>query len=147
MATVLIAEDEENVRRYVRTVLEGEGHTVYEAPDGQRALEEIARNNPDILLLDMKMPKLDGLGVLRKLAADDDSMPRVVLLTGATDEEDFLRGWGAGADDYISKPFEPETLLGAIERVLTLSQEELEANRQREIERARLLRQIDRFLE
>ena len=146
MPTILVADDEENVRKLVRMNLQAEGYTVLEAVDGQDALDKITAQDPDVIVLDVRMPRVDGLGVLRRLQGQGETR-RVVMLTGATDEEDYLRGWGAGADDYISKPFEPEQLLSAVERVLNLSPQELQTQREREIERARLLRQLDRFLE
>ncbi len=146
MPTVLIADDEENVRKVVRLNLEAEGYTVLEVPDGEEALETISRDDPDVLVLDVQMPKVDGLGVLRQLQKDGRDL-RVIMLTGATDEEDYLRGLGAGAHGYIAKPFEPEDLIGAVEQVLNLTVQDLQVHREREIERARLLRQLDRFLE
>lgn len=147
MPSVLIADDDKNVRKMVRVLLESEGYTVHEAPDGKVALEVIDAHSPDVLVLDVHMPEIDGLGVLRKLQADNPVAQRVVLLTGATEEEDYLRGYGAGADDYVAKPFEPDTLLNAIAKVMEFDPKELEKRRQAEIERARLLRQLDRFLE
>ncbi len=147
MPSVLIADDDQNVRKMVRVLLESEGYTVHEAPDGKAALEVIDAHKPDVLVLDVHMPEMDGLGVLRKLQADNAEAQRVVLLTGATEEEDYLRGYGAGADDYVAKPFEPDTLLNAIGKVMEFDPKELEKRRQAEIERARLLRQLDRFLE
>jgi DNA-binding response OmpR family regulator len=147
MASVLIADDDQSVRTMVRTLLESEGYEVLEASDGQETLDVIGSRSPDVLVLDVRMPKLDGMGVLRKLQGESGTTQRVVMLTGAVEEEDHLRAWGAGADDYVTKPFEPEALVGAIERVINLTPKQLEEHRQREIERARLLRQLDRFLE
>lgn len=146
MPTILIADDEENIRRVVRLNLEAEGYSVIEAGDGEEALRRLEIDRPEILILDVRMPKLDGLAVLRQLQTDSSDV-RVLMLTGATDEEDYLRGLGAGAVDYIAKPFEPEDLVGAVEQLLNLSPDELQSYREREIERARLLRQLDRFLE
>lgn len=147
MASVLIADDEQHIRTLVRLNFEDQGYTVFEASDGEETLSQIRENEPDVIILDVKMPKLDGLGVLRKLQAEGADQYRVVMLTGATGEEDHLRGYGAGADGYVTKPFEPADLLGAVERVLNLTPQELRAQREQEIERARLLRQLDRFLE
>jgi DNA-binding response OmpR family regulator len=146
MASVLVADDEENVRMMLRIVLDDEGYSVLEAADGRQALKMIEEHDPDVILLDVKMPHLSGLEVLRKLH-EQGTDHRVVILSGATEEEDILRMYGAGAYDYVTKPYEPEVVLGAIERVLNLSPEELAEHREREIERARLLRQLDRFLE
>lgn len=147
VASVLVADDDQSVRTMLRALLQSEGYDVHEASDGEQALEVITSRSPDVIVLDVKMPRMDGLGVLRKLQSEGSESRRVVMLTGATEEEDYLRGWGAGADDYVAKPFEPETLLTAVARVLSLTPKELEEQRQREIERARLLRQLDRFLE
>lgn len=144
---VLIADDDASVRVLVRTVMESEGFTVVEAADGREALELIRARKPDVALIDVGMPKLDGFSLLRELSTKGEGVQRVVLVTGAVEEEDYIRGWGLGADAYVSKPFDPEALVGTVQEVLGLSDEELGARREREIERARLLRQLDRFLD
>lgn len=146
MTSVLIADDEQHIRTLVRLNFEDQGYEVFEAVDGEQALDLIESSEPDVIILDLKMPKVDGLGVLRKLQSEGAGY-RIVMLTGATGEEDHLRGYGAGADVYVTKPFEPEDLLGAVEDVLSKNPTELKERREQEIERARLLRQLDRFLE
>lgn len=147
MSSVLIADDEQHIRTLVRLNFEDQGYEVLEAGDGEEALSIIESSEPDVVILDVKMPKLDGLGVLRKLQSEGSDQHRVVMLTGATGEEDHLRGYGGGADAYVTKPFEPEDLLGAVEAVLAMTPGQLKEQREQEIERARLLRQLDRFLE
>lgn len=147
MTSVLIADDEQHIRTLVRLNFEDQGYEVLEAADGEQALEVIEGSEPDVVILDLKMPKVDGLGVLRRLQSEGVDQHRIVMLTGATGEEDHLRGYGAGVDVYVTKPFEPEDLLGAVEDVLSKNPTELKERREQEIERARLLRQLDRFLE
>lgn len=147
---ILVADDDVSVRSLIRVLLESEGYSVLEAGDGREALEMIAVQDPDVLILDVGMPHIDGFGVLRKLQSaegQEKKKARVLLLTGKVEEEDYLRGWSLGADAYLSKPFEPQALVGTIEEVLSLTDTELRQRREREVERARLLRQLDRFLE
>lgn len=147
MTSVLIVDDEQHIRTVVRLNFEDQGYTVIEATDGEEALRMIEQEKPDLIILDLKLPKVDGLGVLRKLQSQGADEHRVVMLTGATGEEDHLRGYGAGADEYVTKPFEPEDLMAVVEDVLSKSAQELKDRREQEIDRARLLRQLDRFLE
>jgi DNA-binding response OmpR family regulator len=147
MPTVLIADDDANIRRMIRVNLEAEGFQVFEASDGREALDLIRENHPDVALIDVRMPQVDGFAVLRELSARGESAQRVLLVTGAVDEDDFIRGWGLGADGYISKPFEPADLMAAVQEVISRTPQELAVRREREIERARLLRQLDRFLD
>jgi len=147
LAKILIADDEQNIRTFLRTALQSEGHTVIEAKDGAEALELITREGPELLILDVQMPRLTGFDVLRRLQAQGQEDKRVLFLTGATDEEDFLKGWGYGADGYLTKPMDIDVLLKAVDEVMALSTKERQERRDREIERARLLRQLDRFLD
>jgi DNA-binding response OmpR family regulator len=148
VATILIADDEPNVRTFVSTLLKTDGHTVIEAQDGTEALSLAQSRSPDLLILDVRMPEKSGFEVLRRLqAAEGHEDKRVLFLTGATDEEDHLKGWTYGADGYLTKPIDGDELLIAVADVLALTPDQRQENRDREIERARLLRQLDRFLE
>ena len=133
-ALVLIAEDSLVVRTLLRRQLEDYGHRVVEAGDGEEALAMCREHDPDVILLDVEMPKLDGHGVLAALQASPDMADTpVVFLTARTTTEDVVEGLRLGAHDYLRKPFEPAELLARVSaavRVKTL-QDEL---RQRNIE-------------
>ena len=108
---ILIADDEEDVKVIVQLFLESKGYEIVTAFDGLDALDKIKEEKPDLILLDIMMPILDGFEVCRKLKADPDTagIP-VVMLSASTHSESKQRGLDAGAVDYIIKPFEPEHL-------------------------------------
>src|SRR5687768_10686670 len=128
---ILVVEDDPSVRMLMKSVLESEGHTVTEASDGREALTMILEKEPDVALVDVRMPRLDGFGLLQELQASGRKDQRVLLVTGAVDEGDYLRGWGLGADGYISKPFDPQDLIRSIEEVMALKADEREKRRQK----------------
>ena len=113
---VLVTDDERSVRSAVRRALTLEGYRVSEAGDGAEALDTIARDRPDAVVLDVMMPELDGLQVCRALRDGGDSMP-VLMLTARDEIEDRVRGLDEGADDYLVKPFALQELLARV-RVL-----------------------------
>jgi type II secretory ATPase GspE/PulE/Tfp pilus assembly ATPase PilB-like protein/CheY-like chemotaxis protein len=113
--TVLLVEDEAPLRRVLRDVLEHEGFRVLEAGDGARALEEVDRSAPDLVVLDLMLPQMDGYEVLRRLRArPTTSRVRVLVLTALGDEESEVRVFEVGADDYLQKPFRPQALTARI---------------------------------
>jgi DNA-binding response OmpR family regulator len=116
---VLIAEDDEDVLVLVRTVLERSGHEVMVARDGAEALELAGARRPDLAVLDISMPELDGLEVLRRLRADEETcrMP-VVLLSARSQEADVALGYETGASAYIRKPFSPRELTQRVAELL-----------------------------
>ena len=115
---LLIADDEPAVRALVQVTLEGDDYEILEAEDGVEALEKARDEGPRLVLLDIMMPRLDGLEVCRALKADPDtSYIVVVMLTAQAQERDRGRGLAAGADDYFTKPFSPLALLNMVERV------------------------------
>jgi DNA-binding response OmpR family regulator len=118
-ATILLADDDPLIASIVRHRLQKAGYRVDHAADGAAALRAVEGARPDLLILDLKMPELDGLGVLRQLRADERlrSLP-VIILTALGDEEDVLRGFSAGADDYLAKPFSPAELAVRVDRLL-----------------------------
>lgn len=117
MARILIAEDEPDMAAGLRDNLQFEGYEVYTATDGEQALEAVRGNNPDLVLLDVMMPKLDGLEVCRRIRQAGFIMP-VLMLTAKTQEIDIVRGLEAGADDYVAKPFSIRELLARIRALL-----------------------------
>ncbi len=117
---LLIADDEASIRGLVRVTLEGEGFDIFEAADGEAAMEIARAEHPKLILLDVMMPRLDGLEVCRRLKSDPATKDIViVLLTAMAQENDRERGLSAGADDYFTKPFSPLALLRMVEEVRT----------------------------
>ncbi|MGQ0743952.1 MAG: response regulator transcription factor [Acidimicrobiales bacterium] len=119
-AVVLVAEDDENVRRSIARVLTFEGYDVLLAADGSQALEAVARRPPDVIVLDVMMPVLDGLETCRQLRATGNRTP-VLMLTARSQVPDRVAGLDAGADDYLVKPFALEELLARIRALLRRS--------------------------
>lgn len=113
---VLIVDDELRMRRFIRMNLELEGYQVIEAENGIQALDQIRQFNPDLAIMDVMMPEMDGFETL-KLLREISTMP-VILLTVRNDEEDITRGLSLGADDYITKPFSPRVLTSRVGAVL-----------------------------
>lgn len=119
MTTILVLEDDENVRLPVVDLLETAGYTVESATDGAEGVKLARKLKPDLIVSDIMMPELDGLGAFEALQKDTDTaVIPFIFLTAKTDPADIREGLGAGADDYITKPFEPEDLLNSIEQRL-----------------------------
>lgn len=116
---ILVVEDEKNIVRVVTYNLEREGYQVDVATDGEQALEKIRRAPPDLLLLDLMLPKVDGLEVCRLLRADAKTahVP-IIMVTAKTQEADRVVGLELGADDYLPKPFSPRELTARVKAVL-----------------------------
>lgn len=117
--TILVADDEVDVRELVTYRLTRSGYGVVEAVDGEQALELARDRLPNLAVLDVMMPKLDGYEVTTKMRADDRlrSIP-VILLTARAQETDVSRGFEVGADDYLRKPFNPDELVARVRAVL-----------------------------
>ena len=113
---ILIVDDELRMRRFIRMNLELEGYQVIEAENGIQALDQIRQFNPDLAIMDVMMPEMDGFETLR-LLREISTMP-VILLTVRNDEEDITHGLSLGADDYITKPFSPRVLTSRVGAVL-----------------------------
>jgi DNA-binding response OmpR family regulator len=116
---VLAADDDEDILELITFRLERSGYTVLQARDGQEALELARRSRPDLAVLDVMMPKIDGVELTRRLREEDSTtrMP-IILLTARTQEADVERGFDAGADDYIRKPFSPQELRARVQAIL-----------------------------
>lgn len=116
---ILIADDDPLIASIVRHRLQKEGHRVGHAADGAAALESLTATPPDLLILDIKMPALDGFGVLRQVREDPTlkKLP-VIILTALGEETDVVRGFSLGADDYLVKPFSPTELAVRVDRLL-----------------------------
>ena len=117
--TILVADDEEDLRELVAYRLSRSGYNVIGAEDGQEALELAAERTPDLMVLDVMMPKLDGYELTRRVRAEAAlrSIP-VILLTARSQESDIDRGFEVGADDYLKKPFNPDELVARVRAVL-----------------------------
>ncbi|MAE45604.1 MAG: DNA-binding response regulator [Planctomycetes bacterium] len=111
---ILIVEDETTLAQGVRDALQYGGYNAQIATDGQQALDMIRREKPDLIVLDLMLPSLSGLEILATMRAEG-LRSRVVILTALADEEDILRGFQAGADDYLTKPFSPRELVARVE--------------------------------
>ena len=120
---ILVVEDEKNIAKVVTYNLEREGYQVEVACDGEEALEKARRSLPELILLDLMLPKLDGLEVCHRLRGDPKtaSIP-IIMLTAKTQETDRVVGLEMGADDYVSKPFSPRELLARVKAVRRRSQ-------------------------
>jgi DNA-binding response OmpR family regulator len=116
MRTVLVVDDEPRIVQLARDYLEHGGFTVLTAADGRTALETVRRRRPDLVVLDLGLPGLDGLEVTRELRRDS-AIP-IVMLTARDDELDKLLGLELGADDYLTKPFSPRELVARVKAVL-----------------------------
>lgn len=113
---ILVVEDDDNVRRLVSAYLQQEGYDVRDAADGQTAVRMAEQEPPDLVVLDLMLPGLDGLQVAQRLRARSD-LP-LLMLTSRTDESDVLEGFEAGADDYLTKPFSPKVLVARVRAIL-----------------------------
>lgn len=116
-ATVLIVEDDAAIRRGLCDALTFSGYRVLQAADGQAGLEAAMQSHIDLVLLDILMPRMDGMEVLKRIRDAMPSLP-VIFLTAKGQEEDRVRGLRAGADDYVVKPFGPREVLARVEAVL-----------------------------
>lgn len=117
--TVLVADDDEDILQLVSFRLERAGYTVVTAADGQQALAAAREHQPDLAVLDVMMPGLNGYEVTRQLRADEATAAiPVILLTARVQEADVSRGFEAGADDYLRKPFSPQELRSRVQAIL-----------------------------
>lgn len=122
-ATILLAEDDPGVGRFVDGILREAGYTVVRAADGVEAMERVKQSPPDLIVLDVLMPRRDGLEVLRSVRQNPDtSQIPVIMLTQKAMIEDRVRGLESGADDYMPKPFAPQELLVRIHALLKRSE-------------------------
>jgi DNA-binding response OmpR family regulator len=113
---VLVVDDEPGIRRVLRGYLQTEGFDVVEASSGEAAVEAVRRRTPDLVLLDVMLPDIDGIEVLRQVRTFSDVY--VVLVTARAEETDKIVGLGVGADDYVTKPFSPREVVARVKAVL-----------------------------
>ncbi|MGC8826942.1 MAG: response regulator [Anaerolineae bacterium] len=137
--SVLVVDDEADIREALRIILEADGYQVLEAGDGLEALQMVQRARPDLVILDIMMPRMDGLEVLRRLEADPETagLP-VIFLSVLTSEMDVIHGLEQGAVEYITKPFDPFQVARTVHMMLEeLDREGRHRYRQQLIERRR----------
>src|SRR6266700_4441690 len=116
---ILVIEDEANITELIRLYMEQAGYTVVEASDGIAGLELHAREQPDLVILDLMLPGLDGMEVCRRIR-NWASTP-ILMLTARQGEEDRIAGLESGADDYLAKPFSPRELVSRVKAILRRS--------------------------
>jgi two-component system, OmpR family, response regulator ResD len=114
---ILVVDDEHTIREVVRRYLEHDGFSVTEAADGQAALDAISSQPPDLMVLDLMLPGIDGWALTNRLRAAGRSIP-IVMLTARGETSDRIYGLDLGADDYITKPFSPQELVSRVRAVL-----------------------------
>lgn len=116
MKKILIADDNPKIRTMVHELLREQGYITIDAKNGQEALDRMQAEQPDLMLLDVKMPKLDGFAVIRRVRTYSD-VP-IIMITSKKSEQDVIKGFDLGADDYITKPFRMRELLVRIRAIL-----------------------------
>lgn len=119
--TILIIEDDPSLLMGLAMNLRREGYRVRTANDGHRGLDELARERPDLVVLDLMLPGVDGLEILRRIRADDATLP-VVVLTALGSEQDKIKGLDLGANDYVTKPFSIAELQARVRATLRVAQ-------------------------
>jgi DNA-binding response OmpR family regulator len=129
MARVLVVDDEPDILLRHRLNLEAAGHEVLLAADGMKALERITADTPDVVVLVVMLPVLDGWGVLDRLAAVVTAPP-VLVVSAKSARADVAQAVNSGAADFLAKPFNPDALIQALNRLLNASQADREARRQ-----------------
>ncbi len=139
---VLVIDDETDVLLLCRVNLEFEGMEVLEASDGERGILMALEDGPDVIVLDVMMPRMDGFTVLRELKRRPSTahIP-VIMLTARTQQSDQIRGWMAGVADYVTKPFTPAELTDAVNRVGEFTGEELHTRRMEALSRLSVVNQ------
>jgi DNA-binding response OmpR family regulator len=113
---ILVADDEENIRALVADYLKNDGYDVITATTGEEAVDLVANAAPDLVILDVRLPGIDGFEALRRIRRHSDVF--VIMLTARTDESDTLVGLEVGADDYVTKPFSPRELVARVRAML-----------------------------
>jgi two-component system alkaline phosphatase synthesis response regulator PhoP len=134
MERILAVDDDPLVTKLVKINLELNDYIVDEAWDGDSAVKILEKNPPDLLVLDLMMPRMDGWDILKMVRENEalKDLP-IILLTAKVHDEDLIRGWEMGADDYITKPFNPIRLSDHVKVVLASTPEERRAKRRREL--------------
>ena len=115
---ILVVDDERHIVRLVEVNLTRAGYEILTAYDGVEALEKVKADKPDMIVLDVMMPRMDGFEVLKRLQADAGTQDiPVIMLTAKAQDADIFRGWSSGVSSYLTKPFNPRELLTFVERI------------------------------
>lgn len=115
---ILAVDDEKHIVRLVQITLEKEGFELVTAFNGREALEKVASEKPDLVVMDVMMPEMDGLEALAKMKTDPATAKiPVIMLTAKAQDSDVFRGWQSGADLYLTKPFNPAELVTFVKRI------------------------------
>lgn len=139
---ILVIDDEPDVLLLCRVNLQFDGHEVIEASDGDTGFKKAVTERPDLIVLDVMMPQRDGFSVLKELREVDETRDiPVILLTARAQEDDQVRGWLAGAAEYVTKPFSPMDLTESVRSVLAMTPEERAARRSERLRRFTILDQ------
>lgn len=147
-AHILVVEDEAPIRRLIRATLDPKAYMIIETPSGEEALQLLAQQHFDLLVLDLRLDDISGWDVLDAMRARRlREGVRIMILTAQSAERDILRGWREGVDQYCMKPFEPGQFVQALETVLTSTADELAHYRKNEIEKTQFLHLVDTAFE
>jgi len=134
-AKIFIVEDDRDIRDLVSYNLERDGYKVFSVDNGERALEAIKKEQPELVILDLMLPGMDGLEVCRLLKQDDRTKQiPIIMLTAKSEETDVVVGLQIGADDYVTKPFSPKVLTARIKTILRRSERHEKKSEVRKIE-------------
>jgi CheY-like chemotaxis protein len=120
MAKILVVDDEEDITRVVVKIMESRGHTVTTAADGPEALDRVVEDLPDVVILDVNLPKMDGFEVCKQIKSNEltSHIPVVIMTAAYVRVEDAEHGTALGADEYVVKPFLREVLVHNVERLI-----------------------------
>jgi CheY-like chemotaxis protein len=120
MAKILVVDDEEDITRVVVKIMESRGHTVTTATDGLEALDRVVEDLPDVVILDVNLPKMDGFEVCKQIKSNEltSHIPVVIMTAAYVRVEDAEHGTALGADEYVVKPFLREVLVHNVERLI-----------------------------
>jgi len=125
MKKILAVDDEKHIARLIEINLQKAGYEVVTASNGKEAMDAVAADKPDLIVLDWMMPQMSGLEVLKALKVDPqtETIP-VIMLTAKAADADVFKGWSSGVDCYLTKPFNPMELLTFVERILNQGEED-----------------------
>jgi DNA-binding response OmpR family regulator len=144
MPDVLVVDDDPDIRNMLAMILGDAGFRVREAADGVAALAALEEKAPDLMVLDVMMPNVDGFGVLRSRRQKGLApSTKVLMVTAKTAERDFVRGWELGADEYLTKPFDIDRLVHKVKELMQTSASVLQERREAELQKAELLERLE----
>ena len=148
MAKIHISDDETDIRQLLSFTLAESGHEVTVSKDGRMAVEMMCMDPPQVLVLDLMMPEMDGLAVLKEMQ-DYQTLgsTKVLVLTAKGSEYDRHLAFDLGADEFLTKPFDPDEVAATVEVMLASTKEELKVHRDKERDTAHLLSQLESILD